>query len=210
MAYVDWRMRGPEIASCNCDWGCPCQFNALPTHGDCRAMTAMRIDEGHFGDVDLAGVAWCGMFAWPKAIHEGHGQALVVITPNASEAQRNALLAILTGQETVPGATIFNVFSAVIETLHEPIYAPIEFELDMERRVGRVRVDGVIDTRVEPISNPVTGEPHRVRVSLPGGFEYREAEFASGATKATGVVPLDWTKSHAHVAMLDLSTTGAR
>ena len=24
------------------------------------AMTALRIDKGHFGDVDLSGVTWCG------------------------------------------------------------------------------------------------------------------------------------------------------
>jgi len=57
MAYVDWSISGPEIANCNCDFSCPCQFNALPTHGDCRAMTAMRIDKGHFGDLDLSGVS---------------------------------------------------------------------------------------------------------------------------------------------------------
>ena len=209
MAYVDWRMRGPEIASCNCDWGCPCQFDALPTHGNCRAMTSMRIDSGHFGDIDLSGLAWCGMFAWPKAIHEGDGEALVVIVPQASDAQRHALLTILSGQETVPGATIFNVFATVITKMHEPVFAPIAFDLDLDRRLGRVRVEGMIDTKVEPIRNPVTGEEHRARVVLPQGFEYREAEYASGDTKATGAVALDWTKSHAHVAMLDLSTNGA-
>jgi hypothetical protein len=209
MAYVDWRMQGPEIASCNCDWGCPCQFNALPTHGDCRAMTAMRIDKGHFGDVDLSGLKWCGMFAWPKAIHEGDGEAFVVISPEATDAQRQALLTILSGQETEPGATIFNVFATVIATMHEPVFAPIDFELDLDRRLGRVRIEGVIDTAVEPIRNPVTGQEHRARVDLPHGFEYRQAEFASGTTQAVGAVKLRSTKSHAHVAMLDLSTRGA-
>ncbi len=33
MAYVDWRLKGPEVAACNCSWGCPCQFNGLPTLG---------------------------------------------------------------------------------------------------------------------------------------------------------------------------------
>jgi hypothetical protein len=209
MAFVDWRMRGPEIANCNCDWGCPCQFNALPTHGNCRAMTAMRIDEGHFGDVDLSGLRWCGMFAWPKAIHEGGGEAFVVISPEASEAQRTALLTILSGQETEPGATIFNVFASVIDTMHEPAYAPIDFEIDMEGRLAHVRIEGVIDTRVEPIRNPVTGAEHRVQVMLPHGFEYRRAEYASGATRATGAVKLDNAEAHAHLAMLDLSTRGA-
>jgi len=37
MAHTDWMIRGPEIASCNCSYGCPCQFNALPTDCTCRA-----------------------------------------------------------------------------------------------------------------------------------------------------------------------------
>ena len=209
MAYVDWSIRGPEIANCNCDWGCPCQFNALPTHGDCRAMTAVRIDEGHFGDVDLSGIAFCGMFAWPKAIHEGNGEAFVVISDHATQAQRDALLTILSGQETVPGATIFNVFAPTLAKMHDPVFAPIEFELDLDKRKGRVRVANVIDTNVEPIRNPVTGEEHRARVALPNGFEYREAEFASGQTRATGAIKLTLDKSHSHLAMLNLSTQGA-
>jgi hypothetical protein len=119
------------------------------------------------------------------------------------------LLTILSGQETEPGATIFNVFASVIETLHEPVFAPIEFELDLERRRGRVKIDGVIDTAVEPIRNPVTGAEHRAQVSLPNGFEYRKAEYASGRTSAKGKVPLDWSGTHAHLAQLDLSTHGA-
>ncbi len=209
MALIDWRMQGPEISSCNCDWGCPCQFNALPTHGNCRAMTGMRIDVGHFGDVPLAGVKWAGMFAWPKAIHEGGGEAFVVIDPAASEAQRNAVLTILSGQETVPGATIFNVFATVIETMHPPAFLPIAFELDMDRRLGRLKIEGVLDTRISPIRNPVTGAEHRARVVLPEGFEYREAEYASGETHSPGPVPLSWSTGHAHVAMLNLSTHGA-
>lgn len=209
MTYVDWRIRGPEISNCNCDWGCPCQFNALPTHGDCRAMTAMHIDQGHFGDVSLDGLKWVGMFAWPKAIHEGHGEAFVVVDDKASPEQREAILTILSGGETEPGATIFNVFATVIDHLHEPAFLPILFEADRERRVGRVSVAGIIETSVDPIRNPITGDEHRARVALPNGFEYKEAEFASGDTNAGGPVSLNWTSSHAHLAILDLSTHGA-
>lgn len=209
MTYVDWRIRGPEISNCNCDWGCPCQFNALPTHGDCRAMTAMHIDQGHFGEVSLDGLKWVGMFAWPKAIHEGHGEAFVVVDDKASPEQREAILTILSGGETEPGATIFNVFATVIDHVHEPAFLPILFEADRERRVGRVSVAGIIETTVDPIRNPVTGAEHRARVALPDGFEYKEAEFASGDTNAGGPVSLNWTSSHAHLAILDLSTHGA-
>lgn len=209
MTYVDWRLQGPEIANCNCDWGCPCQFNALPTHGFCQAMTAMRIDHGHFGDTQLDGLGWVGMFRWPGPIHHGAGEAFVIVDERASEAQRSAILTILSGGETEPGATIFNVFASVIVTHHEPRFLPISFNIDIEHRVGAVRVDGLIHTDVQPIRNPVTGAPHRARVSLPDGFEYRVAEFASGNTDAKGPIPLSWTSTHAHLAMLDLSTRGA-
>ena len=44
MTEFDWKIRGPEVSTCNCNWGCPCQFNSLPTHGNCRAGVAMRIE----------------------------------------------------------------------------------------------------------------------------------------------------------------------
>ena len=28
-----WMLRGTQFANCNCDWGCPCQFNSPTTHG---------------------------------------------------------------------------------------------------------------------------------------------------------------------------------
>lgn len=209
MAYVDWSISGPEIVNCNCDVGCPCQFMALPTHGDCRAMVSMRIDKGHFGDVDLSGVAWCGMFAWPKAIHEGNGEAFVVVSDHATPEQRNAVLTILTGQETDPGATIFNVFAPTFVKMHDPAFAPIELELDLDKRIGRVTIPGKLETHIEPIRNPITGDEHRARVVLPNGFEYRQAEFARGETRATDVVSLAFKNTHSHVAILTLTTHGA-
>ena len=55
---VEWSMQGTEFANCNCSVGCPCQFNALPTHGHCRAHTFVQIEKGYFGDVSLDGLRW--------------------------------------------------------------------------------------------------------------------------------------------------------
>jgi hypothetical protein len=139
MTYVDWRITGPELTACNCDWGCPCQFNALPTRGDCRAAVAMRIDHGHFGSVKLDGVFWLGLFAWPKAIHEGNGEVLAVVDDRASAQQRDAVLKILTGQETEPGATIFNVFATTYTKVHAPEFRRIEFEADIDKPFGTIQ-----------------------------------------------------------------------
>ena len=60
-----WEIQGTELMNCNCSYGCPCQFNALPTHGHCAAMGAIEIDSGHYGDVVLDGVRIAVVFEWP-------------------------------------------------------------------------------------------------------------------------------------------------
>ena len=205
---IDWRIRALEINSCNCAWGCPCQFNALPTEGHCRAAVAMRIEQGHFGAVRLDGVIWAQLLAWPGAIHEGKGEVQPIIDNRASREQVDAVFRILKGEETEPGATIFNVFTAVLDTVHKPRFLPIEFEVDIAARKARFAVPDMVEARVEPIRNPVTGAPHQARVTLPHGFEYHEAEYASSTTKASGPVPQDWASRHAHLFMTHMTRQG--
>lgn len=210
MTLVDWHIRGPSITNCNCAWGCPCQFNALPTNGDCRAVVAMQVDEGHFGDVDLSGRRFAALAAWPRAIHEGNGELLPIVDDQADEKQREALLTIMSGGETEPGATIWNVFATTWTKVHDPLFRPIDFEWNMEARTGRIAIEGLVESTIGPIRNPVTGDEHQARVVLPHGFEYREAEYASGSARASGLIELDHRDRHAHLAVLDMSPTGVR
>jgi hypothetical protein len=208
MAYVDWRMQGVEIVNCNCALGCPCQFNALPTHGDCRAYVFFRIDKGHFGKTPLDGVRWGALFAWPGPIHEGNGTGMVIIDPAANAEQRAAIETVAQGKETAPGSLITQVFSTTLTSGHPTQYQPIDLAIDETAGTARVRVDGLIDASAEPIKNPVTGAVHRAKVTLPTGFEYVEAEYVAGSGKATGPIPLDFTATHAHIAKINWCQNG--
>jgi hypothetical protein len=208
MAYVDWRMQGTEITNCNCALGCPCQFNALPTHGDCRAYVFFQIDKGHFGKTSLDGLRWGALFAWPGPIHEGKGTAMVVIEERANVEQRAAIETVAQGKETVPGSLITQVFSTTLISGHPTQYKPIELTIDEKAGTARVRVDGLIDGAAEPIKNPITGAAHRARVTLPAGFEYTDAEYVAGTAKATGPIALDFQATHAHIAKINWSQNG--
>jgi hypothetical protein len=205
---VEWRIRGREFANCNCSYGCPCQFNARPTHGDCRAAIGYQIDEGHFGDVKLDALRAAGLFAWPGAVHEGSGMMQLVIDERADAKQREALLKIMTGQETAEMATMWWVYAAMCPTKLEPLFKPIDFEVDVDARRARLVIPGVVESRGEPIRNPVTGAEHRARIDLPHGFEYRLAEIGSGTTKATGAIELDLANSYGQFARIHLSHAG--
>src|SRR5262249_29142603 len=138
MVETKWSFRAMEFTNCSCAYGCPCQFNALPTHGYCRAVTGFEIILGEHGTTRLDGLRVAGMFSWPGPIHEGKGEAAVIIDKRATEAQRTSLLRILSGEDTEPGATIFNVFAATLEKKHPPIFADIDFEIDIDKRRARI------------------------------------------------------------------------
>src|SRR5215510_4030140 len=122
---TDWEIHGMEFGNCNCSYGCPCQFNALPTHGNCQAIGFFRIDKGHFGDAKLDGLNMAFAVAWPGAVHQGHGKMQPFIDELGDKAQRHALLNIMTGKETDEMATFFAVYTAMCEKVHEPIYTKI-------------------------------------------------------------------------------------
>ena len=206
---VEWRVKATEMVNCNCAYGCPCQFNALPTHGDCRAACGYEIEDGHFGAVRLDGLRAAILFSWPGPIHLGNGTMQVIVDERADAAQRDALIKILTGEETDEMATGWWVFAAMSPTKLTPRFEAIEYQIDIAARRGRFGVPGVVETVGEPIRNPVTGAEHSVRIDLPHGFEFRTAEMGSGTTKATAMIALPGIENtHIHFANIHLSNKG--
>jgi hypothetical protein len=203
-----WEIEAREAVNCNCSYGCPCQFSDLPTKGFCEAIGALIIDRGHFGPTRLDGLNVAIAFKWPGPIHEGKGHGQVVIDVRANDAQREALLKILSGQDTDPFATMFAVFATTMEKVYDPIFAPIEAEIDVDARRARAVVQGVLTLEGQPIRNPVTGKEHRARIDLPEGFEYELAEIGSGTSRSQGNVALDLRDSYTQFARLHLNNHG--
>ena len=91
----------------------------------------------------------------------------------------------MAGKEQEP-TTAFAIYGSTIENEPEPVFADIEFEWDLEGRKGRFLVTDVLEAKIEPIKNPVTGAPHFMSIHLPDGFEFREAEMASATFWSKG------------------------
>ncbi len=209
MQNIDWKLEGISVVTCNCDFSCPCQFNALPTHGDCRAAIGYEVEHGYFGDTPLDGVRFITLYAWPGAIHEGRGEAQLIVVTEASAEQRDAIDALFRGEHTDPGAIVLQVFSTVVDTWHPLQVQPVAFEADIGERTAHFGVPGVLEAVGEPIRNPITGQAHSVRVTLPQGFEYHEAEYgASRVSTERTAIPLNWDGSHAHFFRVEWTPQG--
>jgi hypothetical protein len=175
-ANIKWSLEADFIQACNCDYGCPCEFSAPPTRGSCEGMVAWKINRGQFGDVKLDGLGFGLAVRWPKAIHEGNGTAAVFVDEKANVAQRDALLQIASGKA---GGLPFEIVVTTFSKILEPQFVPIKF--NSNGRNSSVQIGNAINVALEPIKNPVTGEPESVRVQHSTGFIFKEAECVSAA-----------------------------
>jgi len=205
---IEWEIKGKEFTNCNCSYGCPCQFNALPTHGFCAAAAGYHFEAGHFGAMKLDGLSAGAIWRWPGAVHQGNGSMQLIVDKRADEKQREAVIKIMSGEETAEMATMWWVFSAMCPTKLEPIFETIDLTIDVDARRATFVVAGVLESVGEPIRNPVTGAEHRVRIDLPHGFEYRMAEIGSGRTRTHGKIELELTDTYGQFARLHLSGKG--
>ncbi len=101
---ADWAMNATTIEACSCTMFCPCYFNTTPSgHHDhatgttehyCRANLAHRVNHGHFGDVDLAGVKFWEAADLGGDFTKGFDWMTLHFDPSVTPAQREAVLEI--------------------------------------------------------------------------------------------------------------------
>lgn len=168
----------------------------------------LHIDKGHFGDVKLDGLRAAVLYAWPGPIFKGNGELQAIIDERADDSQRDAIRKVLHGEETEEAATQWWVFHAMSSTVHDTLFKPIDYDVDIDARTARVSIPGVIEASGRPIKNPVDGGEHRVRIDIPGGIEFTLAEIGSGSTKADGAIKLELNDSYGQFNVLRHSPTG--
>ncbi len=168
---------------------------------------AMEITEGFFGETRLDGLRVAGVYNWPGPVHEGKGTWLSIMDKAASEEQAEALFKIMGGQEQEP-YTGFAIYGSTIEHEPDPIYADIEFQWDLEGCKGRFMVDKILGAQVEPIKNPVTGEPHFISIRPHDGFEFREAEMASATFWSKGELEQQYSERFAAISYVSYGPYG--
>ena len=169
-----WDIKADYVETCNCDYGCPCNFSGFPTYGFCRALVLYHIRTGSYGNVKLDGLDVVYAGSWPKAIHEGNGTVQIYITKKADEAQRKAIVSIFKGEAKGDGP--FAIFATTVKYYLDPQFVDLKVKIDGKK--SSFSVPDVMDVQVESFKNPVTGEEQDTRIELPKGFIWKIAEAA--------------------------------
>jgi hypothetical protein len=167
-----WSLKGTVLIACNCAYGCPCNYNALPTTGDCEGGWTWIIDKGELDGVGVDGLGVAVFADWPGAIHEGGGVATAYIDERADDDQRAALTRVARGEVGGPWAIFINTY-----TLDGPHFT--SFDVELSEHMSRYTIGDVAKLEMEPIRNPVTGDPSYPSVRLPQGLVFNEGYYAT-------------------------------
>jgi hypothetical protein len=167
----EWKIATNYVETCNCDFGCPCNFSGFPTYGFCRAMVFMKITKGNYGDVPLDGLSVVYVGSWPKAIHEGSGTLQIYVSKEANQKQRDAITKLVHGK--AKGNGFFAIFATTMKYVLEPQFVEVKYKIDGKN--SSFSVPGVLDAQLESFKNPMTGEESETQINLPKGFIWQTA-----------------------------------
>jgi hypothetical protein len=189
---VSWWARGLLFENCNCQLVCPghIHFDQLCTHERCLGYWAMRVDDGRFGEVPLAGIKAVVAFDSPQHMISGNWTEVVLVEETASPEQRQAMEHILTGRAGGP----WQVLSRFVGRWLATRYVPISFY--EEERTKRAHVPGLLEAAITQIRGRDRSQPvlfENVFNQIHGPTQV----LATGTTNYDdGVIRINTTKTH--------------
>jgi hypothetical protein len=185
MANPQWKISGDYFEACSCDSVCPCPTSGLaarPTKEACDAGLVFHVERGAHGTTTLDGLSFAVLLHTPGPMIAGNWTVGMIVDERATAEQREALVAIGSGQGGGPMGAVGPLVStfAGVET------KPIRIERGAMKR--SVSIPGLLDIAVEGIPGASPTEPiYLDNVGHPAASRLALAKASRGHMHAFGI-----------------------
>lgn len=144
---ASWHARGLLFENCNCTLVCPghMHFEQFCTHDRCKGYWAIRVDEGRYNGVDLAGAKAVVVFDCPQRMIDGGWVETLLLDEAMPPSQRAALETILSGRAGGPWAVLARFVGQRGET------RVVRIDIEDEPAKKRVSIPGLLEAAIENI-----------------------------------------------------------
>ncbi|HEX7327442.1 MAG TPA: DUF1326 domain-containing protein [Casimicrobiaceae bacterium] len=143
---ADWKLTGTYFETCNCEAVCPCNVMGSPTDGTCTVLAAWHIDHGTFGSTTLDGLNVGFVAHAPGNMFQTKWKVALYLDERATDAQRDALGQIYSGQAGGLMAKLGGFIGEVAGVRSVPI------EYRSAGRTRSVRIGSVAAAEIEAIT----------------------------------------------------------
>ena len=122
-----------------------------PDGGECYAFNASGFNPGRVGDVDVSGLNFVRVVQIPgNVLTPKSWRQVVVVDQDATDDQRNALIAAFGGELGGPLADVAGLIGETVAVEHAKI------EHDVDGGKGTLRIGDFVDSEMEPYREPET------------------------------------------------------
>ena len=148
---MSWSLKGTVLVACNCDYGCPCNYNARPTTGDCEGGWMWIVDKGELRRREARRA--CALRLRRLARRDPRGQRCRRRLHRRARRRRSARGI----DEARPRRR-----RRPVGDLHQHVYARrpasgcASTSSSAEHR-SKLSIPGAVELAMAPIANPVTG-----------------------------------------------------
>lgn len=160
---TQWNLSGTYFETCNCEAACPCVFASPPTQGDCTALVAWHVKKGTFGEVTLDGLNVALLVHAPGNMAETKWKVAAYVDDKASEAQKNGLLTIFSGQAGGHPAMLASFIGEFLGAKS----VPMKYKGNGKSR--SLEIPGIADAEIEVVEgqggNPITIDNHPICIA---------------------------------------------
>jgi hypothetical protein len=140
-----WAIKGELILNCNCTVFCPCVVSLgkhPPTEGHCQTWGGVRIDTGHYGDIDFSGLNIGLLIEIPGMMGRGNWKVALFVDERADDPTFDALVKVFSG--AAKGTT--GLFQVLVGEFLGAERQPVTYETEGNTRhitVGR-KIQGIV------------------------------------------------------------------
>lgn len=140
-----WKITGTYFEACNCQIVCPCFFLGPPTGGECTTLVIWHIDEGHLQDVSLDGLNVAMVVHCTGHMAQVKWKVGLYLDERATEAQKDALTQIYSGQVGGHPATLLAFVGEVLGIKS----VRIDYRREGKRR--SLRIENLAEAEIEAL-----------------------------------------------------------
>jgi hypothetical protein len=140
---------------------------------------------------------------WPGAIHQGNGEGVIYVDDRATDAQRDAIHALVSGKFGGP----WGVLAWTWPTVHGPKSA--KYDVTVNGLHSRLRIGDAVVIEATPIRNPVSGVEAHPSMVLPEGIVLKRGDLcATSAFRLNDSITFDHSGQYAAVGPFEYTWRG--
>jgi len=174
MSTPTWNIRGQYYETCSCDFVCPClpgQMMVRPSQGSCTFAMAFQIEGGSYGSVTLDGLSFIVLGFTPEEMGKGNWSVGLIADQRASQEQRDAITAIVTGAAGGPMSAFSGLIGKFLGVESAPIAVDrkgLNWSVKASTLVSMAAegTKGIDPAATEPLYLDNTGHPAADRFAL--------------------------------------------